>query len=212
MYSIVRPLTHRIVSGNLSQARSWFFEVKIARSDRDAVYLPSHFNDILDARKQIQIKSLKVDAISFSIAETTPSSVTVDGFMHASVQIKRGTLERWLLHDSISHIIWRQVVWDRTCVYSVRHFLDVTSPDPERVDVRRLRIDYIKPSCFNRRGRPRLVGGGNSELGRPAGAGAGRCRGRCATAAAGNTAGRGANHCLASLDCVAHVRLAWRNS
>ena len=81
-------LTHRIVSGKLSQARSWFFEVKIARSDRDAIYLPklpSHFTDILDARTQIQIKSLtKVDTISFSIAETTPSSVTVDSFIHAS--------------------------------------------------------------------------------------------------------------------------------
>ena len=93
-------MSHRFVSGNLSQARSWFFEVKIARSDRDAVYLPSHFKDILDARKQIQIKSLtKVDAISFSIAENTSSSVTVDGFIHASVQIKRGTLVRWLRND-----------------------------------------------------------------------------------------------------------------
>ena len=34
-YSIVRPLIHPIVSGTLSQARSWFFEVKIARSVRD---------------------------------------------------------------------------------------------------------------------------------------------------------------------------------
>ena len=40
-----------------------------------------------------------MDAISFSIAETTPSSVTVDGFIHASVQIKRGTLELWLQYD-----------------------------------------------------------------------------------------------------------------
>ena len=89
-YSIVRPLSHSIVSCNLSHASSWFFEVKIARSDRNAVYLPSLFTDVLDARKQIQIKSpTKVHAISsgFSIAETTPCSVTVDGFIHASVQI-----------------------------------------------------------------------------------------------------------------------------
>ena len=81
-YSIVRPLTHSIVSGNLSQARSWFFEVKIARSDRNAVFLPEHFSVILDACKQIQIKSLaKVDVIAFSIAENTPFSVKVDGFI-----------------------------------------------------------------------------------------------------------------------------------
>ena len=134
-YSIVRPLSYRFVSGNLSQARSWFFEVKIARSessDLDAVYLTSNFTDILDAPKQIQIKSLtKADAISFWIAETTLSSFLVDGFIHASVQIKRSTLERWLQHHSISHIDWRQVVGDRTCVYSelpaIKHFLDVTS-------------------------------------------------------------------------------------
>ena len=51
-------------SGNLSQARSRFFEVMIARADGNDICLrlPSHFSDILDARKQIQIKSLsKVD-------------------------------------------------------------------------------------------------------------------------------------------------------
>ena len=52
------------------QSDTLFFEFKIARSDRDAVFLPSHFSDILDACKQIQMA--KVDAISFSIAETTP--------------------------------------------------------------------------------------------------------------------------------------------
>ena len=129
-YSIVRPLTHSIVAGNLSQAHSWFFEVKIARSDSDAVYIPSHCSGILDARKQIQTKSFsKLDAISFLIAETTPSSVIVDGILNASVQIKRGALDRCLLHDSISHIDGRQVVGDRTCVYSelqaVKHFLNV---------------------------------------------------------------------------------------
>ena len=40
------------------------------------------------------------------------------------------------------------------------------------MDARRLRIDCIKPSCFNRRGRPRLAGGGDSESGGPAPAGA----------------------------------------
>ena len=51
-YSIIRPLTHRIVSScNLSQARSWVFEAKIARSDRDAVYLPSHFTGIKNRRE-----------------------------------------------------------------------------------------------------------------------------------------------------------------
>ena len=60
-----------------------------------------------------------------------------------------------------------------------QNFHDVTSPDPERADARRLRIDYIKPSCFNRRGRPRLAGGGGSETGRPAGDGAGCVAGGC---------------------------------
>ena len=46
------------------------------------------------------------------------------------------------------------------------------------MDARRLRIDYIKPSCFNRRGRPRLAGGGGSESGGPARASAGSGRGR----------------------------------
>ena len=67
------------------------------------------------------------------------------------------------------------MIGDRTCFYlelpAIKHFLDVTSPDPERVDACGLCIDYIKPSCFNRRGRPRLAGGGGSESGRPAGPG-----------------------------------------
>ena len=187
-------MIHPIVSANLSQARSWFFEVKIARSDRDAVFLPSHFSDILDARKQIQTKSLaKVDAISFSIAEITPLSVTVDGFIHASNQIKRGTLDRWLQHTSISEIEWRQLIGDRNCIYTelqaIKNFLEVTSPDLLQADARRLRIDYIKPGIVNRGGRPRSAGGCCSESRGPAPAGAGRCSGRGAAAAAGDASG-----------------------
>ena len=116
---MVRSLTQLIFSGNVSQAHSWFFKVKIPRSDRDAVFLPSHFSDILDTRKQIQIKSLaKVDAISLSIAETTPSSVRVYDFIQASNQIKRSTLDRWLQDASKPHIDWRQLVGDRACIYS----------------------------------------------------------------------------------------------
>ena len=37
-----------------------------------------------------------------------PVPVTVHGFIHASNQIKRGTLDRWLQHTSISEIEWRQ--------------------------------------------------------------------------------------------------------
>ena len=44
-----------------------------------------------------------------------------------------------------------QVDGDRTCVYSelpaIKHFLHVTSPDPEQVDARRLRIDYINQAA-----------------------------------------------------------------
>ena len=123
----------QLISGQFVTIRG-FLKSRLPDQTAMAVYLLSHFTDILDARKQIQIKSLtKVDAISFSIAETTPSSVTVDGFIDASFQIKRGTLERWLLHDSISHIDWRQVVGDRTCVYwelgdhAVGHLLPFSS-------------------------------------------------------------------------------------
>ena len=179
-----RQLTHELTD-----------QTAIDRSDRYAACLPPHFTDILDARKQIQLKSLgKVDAISFSIAKTTPSSVSVHCFVHGSNAIRQGTLERWLQHDSISHIDWRQVVGDQTCVYSelsaIKHLLDVTSPDPERMDARILRIDYLKPSCFNRRRRPRLAGGGCSESGGPARASAG-CSGRGAAASAGEAAGGG---------------------
>ena len=58
-YSTVRPLTHCIVSGNLSQARSWFFKVKISISDRNADFSPSHLFDILDAHKQIHCNMSK---------------------------------------------------------------------------------------------------------------------------------------------------------
>ena len=138
-------------SDNLTQARSWFFEAKIVRSDSNSAFLPSHFSDILDTRKAIQLKSLvKLDAISFSISVTTPSSVTVEGFIHARNAIKRGTLDRWLQHPSISSVDWRKVVGDRTCVYTdlpvIKHFLQDTTPDG--VDrgqpaAGRQRIDYL---------------------------------------------------------------------
>ena len=45
--------------------------------------------------------------------------------------------------------------------------------DLVRVDARRLRIDYIKPSIVNRGGRPRLEGGGSSNAGSGSNAGIG---------------------------------------
>ena len=110
------------------------FDVKIARSDCDAVFLPFHVSDILDAHKQIQIKSLaKVAIIPFSIAETTPTSVTVDEFIHASKQIKRCTLDRWLQHTSISEIKWKELIGNQNYIYlelqAIRNFLKVTSQD-----------------------------------------------------------------------------------
>ena len=56
-----------------------------------------------------------------------------------------------------------------------------------RVDARRLRIDYIKPSIVNRGGRPRLAGGGCSDSGGPAPACAGSGRVRCEVAGSKRT-------------------------
>ena len=58
----------------MSLALSLIFEVTFVISDSDAVFLPSHFSDILNASKQMQIKSLaKVDSDSFSIGKNGPA-------------------------------------------------------------------------------------------------------------------------------------------
>ena len=87
-----------------------------------------------------------MDAISFSIAETTPLSVTVDGFIHASNLIKRGTLDRWLQHTSMSEIEWRQLIGDGNCIYTelqaIKNFLQVTSQDLMQADARSRVVDF----------------------------------------------------------------------
>ena len=93
----------RMSSENLEDARTWYFKASSVAYHHDGPervsFDPNFFSHILDARRPCQIQSIsKADTICFSAASKDQNHAIVEGFIHASGNIRRGTAVRWLKH------------------------------------------------------------------------------------------------------------------